>query len=153
MNDDTEKVAVDITMSNLDNNVETKLEGACAKIELLEKELEVQGEQLRQYYVVMMSIRVAVSDLPENWQSKPNTGFSPVECVEKIEQILEQMSIGRPVYWALTSHDKRGDTNEEITNKIRAEKGHGLVDNSDVSADSAHARERGAQVEEVFFSR
>ncbi len=155
MNDDTEKVAAGVIMSNLDNDVETKLEGARAKIKLLEKELKIQDERTNKLIIAVRSICVAIEGLPKNRHACSGAVFSRDGCVEEIEKILSNINADY-LDWAPASRNqkkKRGNTNAEITSKIRTEQGHRLVDDSNVSADSAHARERGAQAGETFFLR
>ncbi len=90
MNDDTEKVVAGVIMSNLDNNVETKLEGTCAKIELLEKELKVQDERMNKLIIAVHSIRVAINELPKNRHIYSSAVLPLDGCIEETNRILSE---------------------------------------------------------------
>ena len=55
-----------VIVEQVEDNTETRLEGARAKIEILQDHIAVQDERLRQLIVAVRSIRGTLGDLPEN---------------------------------------------------------------------------------------
>ena len=81
-----------------------KLEGAQAKIQMLEKCLQEQQEKADRLSMAMLQIRIAYDELPENWQAKLAVGFSLVGFVETVEEVIPTISTYLPEPFPDTAH-------------------------------------------------
>ncbi len=85
-----------IENEHVGNDIETRLEGANAKIKILQKHMADQDEQLCQFIIVVRNIRVVLGSLPKDWHARVSVGFSPVKQVEEIEAILSGFNTDSP---------------------------------------------------------
>ena len=81
-----------------------KLDGAQAKIQMLKEHLIKQEEQNDKLIFALWQICMAHDKLPENWRAKLAVGFSPVEFVETVEEVIPTISTYLPEPFSDFSH-------------------------------------------------